>query len=152
MPTVLRKGDPHHQEAFVSKWGFFPLSASPAVSEPGRDRSTGKQDLNPIEARGQVLTIPQHLRFIGAGGIAAPRLWERERTLRPLPFWRFSSLSPLIASTCASQMMRDERDRPLPAGQGMAAGAGPCPRTGGSSRLVATLPAAPFLSPLLAPR
>lgn len=24
MPTVPGKGDPHHQEAFVSKWGFFP--------------------------------------------------------------------------------------------------------------------------------
>lgn len=60
-----------------------------------------------------MLAVPQHLQFIGAGGIAAPGLRQGERPLRPLPVWRLSSLSPLIASACASQMMRDERDRPL---------------------------------------
>lgn len=79
----------------------------------GRGWGTGRQDLNAIEARGQVLAVPQHLQFIGAGGIAAPGLRERERTLRPLPFWRLSSLSLLIASACALQMMRDEWDQPL---------------------------------------
>ena len=131
--------------------GAFFLNAFLAVCEPGRGRGTRRQDPNAIEVRGQVLAMPQHLQFIGAGGIAAPGLREHERTLRPLPFWRLSSLSPLISSACASQMMRDERDRPLPAGQGMAARAGPCPRAGRSSRQAAVLPAAPFHSPLLAP-
>jgi len=95
-----------------------------------RGQGTGVRDPNAAEARGQVLAVPQHLRFTGAGGIAAPGLQQRERTLRPLPPWRLPSPSPPSASECAWQMVRDEQDWSSPAGRGTAAGAGPCPRAG----------------------
>lgn len=58
-----------------------------------------------LQCVGKCSQSPQHLQFIGAGGIAAPGLRERECTLRPLPFWRLSSLFP---ADCFSMCIADD--------------------------------------------
>lgn len=78
----------------------------------GAGKGPGRQDLNGIEACGQVLRFPSTCGVLvreesqprGYGKVSGPRAH----------FGGFPAFSPLIASVCAWQMMSDEQNRTLP--------------------------------------
>lgn len=124
---IPRKGDPHLQKDFVSKWGFFPYEGA---------RIPGSGILLPLKHMGKCSQSPSTCRllvllFCSPGAVGMP--------VYPAPSPILEGFQPFLADCfSALQMMRDERDQPLLLGE-TAAGARPSPHAARGS--------VPFFSP-----